>query len=136
MPKAKRVHSTPRRTASKIKAKKSAELTESEEQRNLRHGNAFRGLETPVRELFCISETPAISQWNRRQAIAMRFVHFSVQRLCEMVRHFHAKYREDHAKPAGGKAGSDLERGAPRVQRSLTGPNEINRRTTRRSLGV
>ena len=56
MPKAKRVHSTPRRTASKIKAKKSAELTESEEQRNLRHGNAFRGLETPVRELFCMSE--------------------------------------------------------------------------------
>jgi hypothetical protein len=51
MTKADSVHSTPRITASKFEAKKSAKPAESEEQRNLRHGVAFRDLEAPVLEL-------------------------------------------------------------------------------------
>jgi hypothetical protein len=59
MAKADRVFSTPRRTASKIKAKKSPKPAESEEQRDLRHGEAFRNLETPMLELFCMAEIAA-----------------------------------------------------------------------------
>jgi hypothetical protein len=53
MAKATRVYSTPRRTASKIKVKKLAKpaSAESQEQRNLRHGEVFRDLEVPMRDL-------------------------------------------------------------------------------------
>jgi hypothetical protein len=59
MAKAKRVHSTPRQTVSKIEAKKSAKPVESEEQRNLRHGKAFRDLEMSMFELYCMAEIAA-----------------------------------------------------------------------------
>jgi hypothetical protein len=50
------VHGPPRRTESKIQRKKRAKSVESEEQRNLRHAEAFRDLETPVRELYLMGE--------------------------------------------------------------------------------
>jgi hypothetical protein len=52
------VHSTPRKTASKIKVKKLAKppSTESQEQRDLHHGEAFRDLETPMNELGAMVE--------------------------------------------------------------------------------
>jgi hypothetical protein len=53
MTQAKRVLSTPRRTASKNRVKKIAKpaSAESQEDRNLRHGEDFRELETPIRDL-------------------------------------------------------------------------------------
>jgi hypothetical protein len=53
------VYSTPRPTASKIRAKKSVKPAESEEQRNLRHGKAFRDLEPSMLELYCMAEIAA-----------------------------------------------------------------------------
>jgi len=53
MAQARRVRSTPRRIASKIKVNKLAKpaSAESQEERNLRHGEDFRDLEAPMREL-------------------------------------------------------------------------------------
>jgi hypothetical protein len=47
------VYSTPRKPASKFKVKKLAKpaSAESQEQRNLRYGEDFRDLETPIRNL-------------------------------------------------------------------------------------
>jgi hypothetical protein len=97
MAKATRVHSTPRRTASKIKVKKSTKSAsaESEEQRNLRHAEAFRDLESPMIKLFCMAEIAGNVATDR----------ISVYRLCDMVRDLRAKYRADlHAGPSRGKA--------------------------------
>jgi hypothetical protein len=94
MAKATRVHSTPRKTASKIQHKKRAKSPESEEQRNLRHAEAFRDLEGPVLELYLMgeitSETPNGMHEDQRE-----LMHFSIYRLCEMIREFRAKYRAD-----------------------------------------
>jgi len=56
MTQAKRVQSTPRRTASKIQNKKPVKPVESGDQRNLHHAKAFRDLETPIHEIFSVSE--------------------------------------------------------------------------------
>jgi hypothetical protein len=107
MPKANRVHSTPRRTASKIKAKKSAKpaSAESQEQRDQRHGEDFRDLESPVRELFCMSEITHDLAMELSPGHRSEILHFSISRLYAMIRDFSAKYRADiHAKPARGKA--------------------------------
>ena len=99
------VHSTPRRTASKIKAKKSAKPAESEEQRNLRHGEAFRDLENPMLELFCMAEMAGNVAIDRISEDQQEIMYFAVHRLCGMVRDLRAKYRADlHAGPSRGKA--------------------------------
>ena len=105
MTQANRVHSTPRRTASKIKVKKSTKpvSAESEEQRNLRHGKAFRDLETPMLELYCMAEISAdvVTGVHEDQD---ELAHFAIYRVCEMVRDLRAKYRADlHAGPSRGK---------------------------------
>src|SRR5258708_30637280 len=103
MTKAESVHSTPRRTASKIKAKKSAKPAESEEQRNLRHGEAFRDLEMPMLELYCMTEISAEIATGIHED-QDELVHFAIYRICEMVRNLRAKYRADlRAVPGRGK---------------------------------
>jgi hypothetical protein len=107
MAKATRVHSTPRRTASKIKVKKSAKSAsaESEEQRNLRHGKAFRDLENPMLNLFCMAEIAGDVVIDRISEDQQEIMHFAVYRLCDMVRDLRAKYRADlRAVPSRGKA--------------------------------
>jgi hypothetical protein len=94
MAKAKRVHSTPRRTASKINAKKSAKPAESEEQRNLRHGEAFRDLEGPMLELYCMAEI-AVDVATGVREDQDELVYFAIGRICEMVRDLRTKYRAD-----------------------------------------
>jgi hypothetical protein len=90
------VHSTPRRTASKIKAKKVAEAAsaESDEQRNLRHAEAFRDLELAINNVYCMAEMAAEAassmQKDRREILGC-----AVYRLCEMTRDLHAKYLAD-----------------------------------------
>jgi hypothetical protein len=104
MAKADSVHSTPRRTASKIKARKSAKPAESEEQRNLRHGVAFRDLIAPVLELYLMAEitTDAAAGIHEEQAELM---HFTISRLCEMIRNLRTKYTADlNSGPNRGKA--------------------------------
>ena len=99
-----RVHSTPRITASKIQRKKRAKPVESEDQRNLRHGKAFRDLEGPMLNLYCMAEIAdqaATGVGEDKDEIA----HFAVYRLCEMVRDLRAKYRTDlYEGPDRGKA--------------------------------
>jgi hypothetical protein len=104
MAKADRVFSTPRRTAPKIKATKSAKPAESEEQRNLRHGKAFRNLETPMLELYCMAEISAEIATGVHEE-QDELAHFAIYRVCEMVRDLRAKYRADlHAGQSRGKA--------------------------------
>src|SRR5271169_217614 len=104
MTKTTRVHSTPRRTASKIQNKKPVKPLESEEQRNLRYAEAFRDLETPVRHLYLMGEIAADIATGMHEDQA-ELMHFSIYRLCEMVRDFRTKYRADlDAGPAIGKA--------------------------------
>ena len=104
MAKAKSVHSTPRRIASKIKAKKSAKPAESKEQRNLRHGEAFRDLEMPMFELYCMAEISAEVATGVHED-QNELVHFVIYRICEMVRDLRAKYRADLHAVGRGKAG-------------------------------
>jgi hypothetical protein len=104
---AKRVLSTPRRTASKIKVKKSAKpaSAESEEQRNLRHAEAFRDLEHPILDLFCMAEIAADVANDRISEDQQEIMHFSIYGICKMVRELRAKYRADlHAGRDRGKA--------------------------------
>ena len=99
------VHSTPRRTAPKIKAKKSAKPAESEEQRNLRHAEVFRDLENPMLELFCMAEIAGNVAIDRISEDQQEIMFFAVYRLREMVRDLRAKYRADlDAGPSRGKA--------------------------------
>jgi hypothetical protein len=102
---AKRVRGTPRRTAPKIKVKKSAKPAESEEQRNLRHAEAFRDLENPMLELFCMAEIAGNVAIDRISEDQQEIMHFAVYRLCDMVRDLRAKYRADlDAGPSREKA--------------------------------
>jgi hypothetical protein len=94
MTKATRVLSTPRKTASKIQRKKRAKPVESGEQRDLRHAEAFRDLETPVRELYLLGEIAAEAATGIHED-QTELLHFSIYRLCETIRDFRAKYRED-----------------------------------------
>jgi hypothetical protein len=104
MAKANRVHSTPRKTAPKIKVKKSAKPAESEEQRNLRHGKAFRDLEMPMLELYCMAEISAEVATGVHED-QDELSHFAIYRICEMVRDLRAKYSADlHAGSSRGKA--------------------------------
>jgi hypothetical protein len=104
MAKATRVLSTPRTTASKIQSKKRAKPVENEEQRNLRHAEAFHDLETPVRELYLMGEIAADIATGMHED-QRELMHFSINNLCEMVRDFRTKYRADlHAGPDRGKA--------------------------------
>jgi hypothetical protein len=72
MTQADRVLSTPRRTASKNRVKKVAEAVENTEQRNLRHGEAFRELESPMRELGCMAEITIETAMESPRARRMR----------------------------------------------------------------
>ena len=105
MTKADSMLSTPRKTASKIKVKKIAKSAsaESEEQRNLRHGKAFRDLETPMLELYCMAEISADVATGVHED-QDELAHFAIYRVCEMVRYLRAKYQADlHAGPSRGK---------------------------------
>jgi len=97
MAKATRVHSTPRRTASKIKVKKLAKpaSAESQEQRDQRHGGAFRDLESPVGEIYCMAEITADVAMNITRSPENEIAAFAICHLCEMVRDLHTKYRAD-----------------------------------------
>jgi hypothetical protein len=86
-----RVLSTPRRTVPKIRVKKAA-IVESAEQRNLRHGEAFRDLEQQIREVYCMAEIAAEVAIAISPGAKNEIVHFSIYRLCEMVRNLRAKY--------------------------------------------
>jgi hypothetical protein len=104
---AKRVRGTPRRTAAKIKVKKSAKpaSTESEERRNLRHAEAFRDLEHPLLDLFCMAEIAADVANDRISEDQQEIMHFSIYGICKMVRDLRAKYRAVlDAGPSRGKA--------------------------------
>jgi hypothetical protein len=98
------VYSTPRPTASKIRAKKSVKPVESEEQRNLRHGKAFRDLEASMLELYCMAEIAAEAATGMHED-KEEITHFAIYRVCEMIRELRAKYRVDlHAGPGRKKA--------------------------------
>jgi hypothetical protein len=100
MSKAKRVHSTPRRTASKINVNKPAE---GEEER--KHSEAFRDLESPMRELFCMAKITMDVAAKITRGDENEIAVFAVFQLCDMVRDLRAKYRADlHAGPDRGKA--------------------------------
>jgi hypothetical protein len=114
MTRADSVHSTPRKTASKIQRKKRAKPVESEEQRNLRHDKAFRDLEAPMHDLYCMAEIAAQAAEGVEEH-QIEITHFAIYRLCEMVRDFRAKYRADlHA---------GLDRG--KTAEAVTGPQPV-----------
>jgi hypothetical protein len=94
MAKAKRVHSTPRRTASKIKA-------DHPEQRDLDHAEAFRDLEGLIGSLFCMAEIAADIANGTTTKERIEMTHFAVFRLRDMIRDLHAEYR---GALGGGKA--------------------------------
>jgi hypothetical protein len=91
MAKAKSVHSTPRRTASKSKTKPA----ESNEQRDLRHGEAFRELEHPICQISCMAEITAEVAAGISAGDKNEIIHFAIARLCEMVCDLSDKYRAD-----------------------------------------
>jgi hypothetical protein len=98
---AKRVRGTPRRTASKIKAKPVA----TREKSDLHKAKAFRDLESPMRELFCMAEITMEATMNITRGDENEIIAFAVSQLCDMIREMRAKYRADlHAVPARGKA--------------------------------
>jgi hypothetical protein len=82
-----------------------ARSAEEDTQRNLRHSNAFRDLETPIHNLYCMAEISAdlltgVSE--DRDELA----HFAIFRVCEMVRDLKAKHLAGlDAGPSRGKAG-------------------------------
>lgn len=91
MTQAKRVRSTPRTSASKIKIN----LTANGQDRDRHHAEAFRGLETPIRELWCmaeIAEDVAAAPMTNEQ---IEVIHFTIYRLNEMIRDLRAKYQAD-----------------------------------------
>jgi hypothetical protein len=89
------VHSTRRRTASKNRVKKVAEAVENTEQLNLRHGEAFRELESPMRELGCMAKITMETAMEISPGARNEIVHYAISRLCEMVCDLRAKYRAD-----------------------------------------
>jgi hypothetical protein len=100
MAKATRAHSTPRRTAPEIKVNKPAE---GEKER--KHSEAFRDLESPMRELFCMAEITMEATMSITRSDENEIIAFAVSQLCNMVRDLRAKYRADlHAGPDLGKA--------------------------------
>jgi hypothetical protein len=79
------------RTASKIKTRMNTKPAESEEQRNLRRSNAFRDLEMPIFELYCMAEISAEVATGVHEE-QDELAHFAIYRVCEMVRNLRAKY--------------------------------------------
>ena len=89
MAKAKRVHSTPRRTASKI-------LPVSTPEHGVpSHDEAFRELESPMREIYCMAKITSDVAMNITRSPENEIVHFAIARLCEMACDLHNKYYED-----------------------------------------
>jgi hypothetical protein len=93
MPKANRVHSTPRRTASKNKA--DHPVKDHPEQRDLDHADAFRDLEYTVSGIFCMAEIAADIANGAITDERIEMTHFAVFRLRDMIRELHTKYFED-----------------------------------------
>jgi hypothetical protein len=92
-------------TKAKIKTTRTnTRPAESEEQRNLRRSKAFRDLETPIFELYCMAEIAsevAVGFHEDQSELAL----FAVYRFGEMARDLRAKYLADlHAEPSRGKA--------------------------------
>jgi hypothetical protein len=85
MAQAKRVHSTPRKTAPKIKVDKPEES----------HSAAFCDLESPVRELFCMAEITREVACRISRGPENEIAVFAICRLCDMVVDLHANYRTD-----------------------------------------
>jgi hypothetical protein len=84
------VHSTQRRTVSKIKAKKPAECDE-----DLKHSMAFSDLESPMRELFCMAKITREVASKITRSPENEIAAFAICRLCEMIDDLHANYSAD-----------------------------------------
>ena len=97
MAKANRVLSTPRRTASKILPVSSPEHGVPS------HDEAFRDMESPMREIYCMAKITSDVATNITRSPENEItrspeneiVHFAIGRLCEMVCDLHNKYHED-----------------------------------------
>jgi hypothetical protein len=89
--------STPPTNTSKTKVKKVAEtsVAETAEQRNLRLAEAFRELEQPMREVWCLGEIAADAAMGIPGEDEIEVLHFSVCRLCEAIRDLRANYVAD-----------------------------------------
>jgi hypothetical protein len=84
MAQANRVHSTPRRTASKNKP----ETSESDRH----HAEAFRDLELPILSLFYMGEIAAEVTNGLQTDDRLEMTHFAIFRLCDMIVDLHANY--------------------------------------------
>ena len=74
-------------------------------QRARNNAEAFRDLENPMLELFCMAEIAGNVAIDRISEDQQEIMYFSVYRLCNMVRDMRAKYRADlDAGPSRGKA--------------------------------
>jgi hypothetical protein len=100
MPKANRVHSTPRRTASKIRVNKPAK---GDEER--KHSEAFSDLESPMSDLFCMAEITRGVACKITRGPENEIAVFAICRLCDMIVELHAKFATDlgNAAVPGGK---------------------------------
>jgi hypothetical protein len=87
MTQANRVHSTPRRTAPKIKVNKPAE---GEEDR--KHSAAFSDLESPVGDLFCMAEITRNVAGGITRGPENEIAAYAIFRLCDMIVDLHANY--------------------------------------------
>jgi hypothetical protein len=88
---------TRQRTAPRTKVKRVAEaaIGETGEQRDTRHADAFRDLEQPMREVFCMAEIAADAAAMGTDKNEIEILHFAVGRLCEAVRDLRAEYMAD-----------------------------------------
>jgi hypothetical protein len=84
------VHSTRRRTASKIKMKKPAECEEEH-----KHSEAFSDLESPMRELFCMAKITRDAASKITRSPENEIAAFAISRLCDMIVDLHANYSAD-----------------------------------------
>jgi hypothetical protein len=91
--------STQSRIASKDKAEKVAEpaASETEEQIDARHAEAFCELETPLRELWCMAEIAFDAACQGTGKDEVEVLHFAVGRLREAVRDLRAEYMAERA---------------------------------------
>jgi hypothetical protein len=87
MTKANRVHSTPRRTASKIKLNKPAE---GEEDRN--RSAAFGDLESPMGDLFCMAKMTREAAGRITRGDENEVAVFAIFQLCDMIVELRANY--------------------------------------------
>jgi hypothetical protein len=92
MAKANRVHSTPRRSASKIRVNKPAK---GDEER--KHSEAFSELESPMSDLFCMAKITREAALKITRGPENEIAVFAVSRLCDMIDDLHANYSADLA---------------------------------------